>query len=316
MSMLLSSLSSSSSSEAELEPISHSNVTLIAFTTGQFESRLSSLLRTVSSLVLTECGLGLFEAQFIGGILSQNTTILVLDLSKNNFKTQGGQCIVQGLMTNSTLTTLNLSDNDITAVFRKSCAALLATNTTLSSLNLSVNPLKRGSEDILSALHTNSTLKELDLSDCGLTSITVHQISAMLVANTALQTLKLSNNNFGLSEIGKYFQMAIQANKTLLHLIMRGVRLSPKSRQMIIKAAAQSSTLKEVDLDPFTTLERKHPRSEVVMSSSVRVRSKVRRIKVGLNFGTSSRVHRDPFGNDDDPFETGLPRSTYSSWDD
>jgi Ran GTPase-activating protein (RanGAP) involved in mRNA processing and transport len=308
------SLTSSSSSIDETQPLTQS-VTVVALLPENIQSRLPSLLPTLSSLNLTNCGLDLSTAKFLGEILSQNTTILVLDLSLNRLTSQGGKAIMEGLMTNSTLTSLNLSNCFLTAAFGKHCASLLTTNTTIRSLNLSKNLLKFGGQEIINSLTSNVTLDELNLSKCGLNAPLAHSISVMLITNTSLKSLDLSDNNFGSTEaVGQHFATAIQTNLTLVTLCLRNTRLGLKARRRILRAAAPGCMSMEVQLSPMTLV---HPVLQPTPSpppTSIRRRMMRRQVNDPWEdrwpsssqdpFGDDNN-HNDPFGGDDynnDPF--------------
>lgn len=235
-------MSSSSSSSLDLEPLSQpstQNVTVIALLPELLLSSLPSILPNVSSLILTNCCLGVSEVLYLGEVLSQNTTLLVLDLSLNSLTPRGTKAIMEGLMMNSTLTTLNLSDCSLCSDFGVICAAMLTTNTTLRSLNLSKNPLEFGAQEIITSLTSNTTLKELDLSACGLDVPMFCSVSAMLITNRSLQSLNLSENNFGSNEtvVRKYIDIVTKHNKTLKMLDLHNTRIAMKYRQMIFKVA-------------------------------------------------------------------------------
>ena len=62
----------------------------------------------VTSLKLKDCGLGDKSAGMLAKMLSTNSTIVDIDLSKNSIKKDGAVALAEGVASNKTLMTLNL----------------------------------------------------------------------------------------------------------------------------------------------------------------------------------------------------------------
>ncbi|RIA99934.1 hypothetical protein C2G38_2236483, partial [Gigaspora rosea] len=98
--------------------------------------------------------------------LSNNTTLVSLNLSNNQFGRLAGTTLAPILLKNKTLTSLNFSNNrrELTIKGVEAFASALSENKTLRSLTLSNDSLTREGGIILAnALFKNETLKSLDL---------------------------------------------------------------------------------------------------------------------------------------------------------
>uniref|UniRef100_A0A8C4T5I6 Leucine rich repeat containing 74A n=1 Tax=Erpetoichthys calabaricus TaxID=27687 RepID=A0A8C4T5I6_ERPCA len=127
--------------------------------------------------------------------LQSNFRVKELDLSHNQFREKGGECLGQMLANNDGLEVINLSWNHLRMKGAVALCAGLRVNITLKILDLSWNGF--GSEGALAlgeALKFNNTLLQLDLSSNRITNEGAGMICKGLEANDTLKVLKLSNN--------------------------------------------------------------------------------------------------------------------------
>ena len=152
------------------------------------------------SLCLSDCNVQPKGVEAIGKSLSQNTSLLKLDLSRNKGVTRyGSVCLANGLCTNYGLQTLNCAGCSMGMAGATAMANMLRLNTTLLDLNMSGNPTDQegsaiqcyGALAIALSLRENSTLKALRLAASGIESVGATYIAHALVVNTTLETLDL-----------------------------------------------------------------------------------------------------------------------------
>ncbi|RIB12627.1 hypothetical protein C2G38_2100452 [Gigaspora rosea] len=176
--------------------------------------------------------------------LSNNTTLVSLHLSNNQFGKLAGKTLAPILLKNKTLTSLNFSNNrrELTIKGVEAFAYALSENTTLRSLTLSNDSLTREGGIILAnALFKNKALKSLDLGRkypfvndyvC-LNKIRMEgatKLASALRENKALTSLNLSGNRRKLGDFLResstlttldlsFNQYELEGRKALLHAL-------------------------------------------------------------------------------------------------
>ena len=100
--------------------------------------------------------------------LQTNKTVTILDLSHNQIGDIAAEYLSQLLNSNDTLNEINMKLTDITNVGVHTLCDALQKNITVNKLNLSLNYLIDDDcvQSLIQMLQYNSTLNELDLSDC------------------------------------------------------------------------------------------------------------------------------------------------------
>ena len=159
-----------------------------------FNTHLTKLQLTEMSLTCTD-----ENSSALTKMLEVNKTLTHLNLSWNKLSDSGARCIFQGLQHNATLVYLDLSFTGISATKDNAQALtrMLLVNNTLKHLNLSWNTAisDSGARCIFQALHVNSSLVHLELSDIGITDKGAIFIAQALNSNHSLQTLDISFND-------------------------------------------------------------------------------------------------------------------------
>jgi Ran GTPase-activating protein (RanGAP) involved in mRNA processing and transport len=165
--------------------------------------------------------------QFCEG-LSQNTTLLSLNISRIRMQLEHCVYLVEALKQNKSITRLNLCGNMLGVVGMKYIKELLEVNTTLNELNLQLNSLgDEGCELICQALKTNRTLTSLILVNNNLTSRSLTYIGTLLQNNTTITHLDLSRNKLtDPSGFERTFNKALQINVTLRSIDLNSSRVT------------------------------------------------------------------------------------------
>ena len=126
--------------------------------------QLANFLQTLRNLDLKWKKLDDSQACAMGDVLKLNTTILGLDLGRNEIRQRGGIGLAIGLQGNCTLKTLKISDNSIDDQGAEKFAEALTVNTSLTSLDLSGNRItEAGGLSLLRALQHNNTIAMLSI---------------------------------------------------------------------------------------------------------------------------------------------------------
>jgi hypothetical protein len=199
-----------------------------------------TLVRTLTLLDLTDCGLDALDASAIARALHTCKNISTLSLCKNYVGAKGMLTICD--MLPEALSTLNLSYNCIgykciDMDMSYLCDALRKSER-LSSLNLSCNCIGyRGAWAIAAVLRENTTLTSLSLESNWIQSEGACAIASALRENTTLTSLDLANNQLSISGLrkgghGPYtasgigeMTRALRANSTLNSLNLARNRL-------------------------------------------------------------------------------------------
>ena len=102
-------------------------------------------------------------------------------------------------------------------------------------------------------LKSNTTLRGLNLSGCGLTSICAESLGEILTTNTHLERLSISNNTeLGIGGI-QHLSRALKANQGLKKLDLTACRLTSRSVESLAEALTTNAILEELDVS-YNTL--------------------------------------------------------------
>ena len=157
------------------------------------------------------------------------------------------------LTTNSTMKCLkelrmnycHLTSQDINVL----CIALYQ-HSKLQTLNVSYNPTigNEGASYIAAMLKVNKVLKEVYLSNCGITDTGVKELSEMLKINQTLRGLFLSNNN-GITSLGAhYLSDILLINTSLQRLSLWSTNISEDGATELCTALYQNQSVKSLFL--------------------------------------------------------------------
>jgi len=130
----------------------------------------------------------------------------------------------------------------------KKLAAALKTNTSVKSLDFSECGIDDSSGKYLAeALKINNTLQELNLFYNALETWSLYHLGEALKVNRSLQHLNLSSNSIGHSG-AEYLIEALESNSTLTSLILSGNRLGWSCRDIFSKLMRTNSTLQVLEI--------------------------------------------------------------------
>ena len=171
----------------------------------------------------------------------------ILDMSCSLISNETALSMVPLLM-NSKLrfSKLNIGmDCGISSVITTLIASALAKNNWLKSLKVSYNTNIRdtGAGALGQMLRSNTTLEELEIEDCGITSDGAVELAEALSKNTTLKILDMSMNKIG-EEGAKAISRMLEKNMTLETLYLHGDRsLEQEGASELISSLAKNTTL-------------------------------------------------------------------------
>jgi len=178
---------------------------------------------------LSRNNLGSREATILSKSISGCDYLEALDISYNKLNCRSLMELLSAIKNiyNFNLHELNFSNNYFVQgpegdQFCTQLAQLINNFPTVRTVNLSGGkyPLGKSLTPLLDALIKNKSLKELDISESGLTDSMASIIGEMLRSNTSLMYLNLDNNNFGLSGWSAIAQpLLFDINRTLNYLV-------------------------------------------------------------------------------------------------
>ncbi|XP_078237988.1 leucine-rich repeat-containing protein 74B isoform X3 [Pogona vitticeps] len=232
-----------------------------------------------SELTLTHHGLSPKAAKALALSLTNNTSVVKLNLSDNWLGGEGTAAIAEMLKENCFISDVDLSENRSGVHGAKALSAALRANATLVTLKLSGNELNdEAAQYLAEALVTNHKLASLDLSHNRLGEAAGEVLGAAIAENVGLKELDLSWNCFR-------GQGAVAVAKGL------GVPRNP------IASKGCVGILKAVRANPGTVLEFLDFSEIVVKPDFVELCAAVQEVAPGLRIkhdGTTRLFRRDP----------------------
>jgi Ran GTPase-activating protein (RanGAP) involved in mRNA processing and transport len=163
--------------------------------------RLGKALHHLKALRVLKIHRSKLEDQHIRVLMQgfiKNETVEELDLSHCHIGDQGALCIAKILCVHPKLRILNLCNNKIERLGCEGLGfALLESGCSLEKLNLKLNPLgEGGAMGIMRALVRGTKLVELSMAACEYDDDAPIRTGQMLILNTSLKKLDVSNNWF------------------------------------------------------------------------------------------------------------------------
>ncbi|CAH3103711.1 unnamed protein product, partial [Porites lobata] len=188
------------------------------------------------------------EVVSLSKVLSVNSSLTHLDLSKNSIGDSEAASLSQALAVNSSLTNLDLSRNSIGDSGAASLSQALAANSSLTNLNLSTKSIDfSGAASLSLALAVNSSLTNLDLSTNSIGFSGAASLSQALAVNSSLTNLYLSRNFIGDSGAASLSQ-ALEVNSSLTNLNLSRNFIDDSGAWSLSRALAVNSSLTNLDL--------------------------------------------------------------------
>jgi len=127
-----------------------------------------------------------------------------------------------GLLTNTSLLTINLAKNEIENLGGLAIAKVLRANRTLKSMNLSFSKLSgTACREITRSLMVNDSMISLVMNSCSLNDSDSRDISNMIAHNKTLIQLSVTKNSITHKGLGR-MHYGISKNNTLVHLGLSG----------------------------------------------------------------------------------------------
>ena len=217
-----------------------------------FQAQLTrdlGLLLRLNTLRLAQRQIDATHVVLLGKVLTSNSTLTELDLSRNSISDAGAKSLAGALKSNSKLMKLYLTRNEIGDDGAEGLADGLRSNTTLSTLHLSSNGIAdNGATWLAQALAYNQTMKILYLDnnligDAGAISLVV-----ALESNATMTVLYLNKNRIGDAGV-RHPSGALKVNTTLAVLELEGNKIGDGGAAHVADALRSN---KKVTVGGFT----------------------------------------------------------------
>ncbi|XP_036598605.1 NACHT, LRR and PYD domains-containing protein 12-like [Trichosurus vulpecula] len=183
--------------------------------------------------------------------LSSNERLKNLDLRGNSFE-EGGLTLLCKFLGNSNcrIETLSLASCYLTSTYSENLCSALSSNKSLKNLDLSENFFEdRGIILLCKALgNPNCRLETLSLASCDLTSTCSQNLCSALSSNKSLKNLNLSGNSFEEREITLLCKALGNSNCRLETLRLAECTLTGACLQDLLPVVCSSENLKTLDL--------------------------------------------------------------------
>jgi Ran GTPase-activating protein (RanGAP) involved in mRNA processing and transport len=170
--------------------------------------------------------------------MDTNKSLVVLDLSENDFNSKSMEVFAESMKSNRRLKTLHLSSCNIESDSMGSMMNMLQSNYTLSVLNLCHNNLgDAGAEVIGNNLKSVSTLTHIDLQDNNITTLGANALFNGLVKNTCILFLGLKWNRLT-DDVKHSFCSCLDTNITLKTVYLVGNAINTCVIEEVVKYSA------------------------------------------------------------------------------
>ncbi|XP_073699642.1 NACHT, LRR and PYD domains-containing protein 3-like [Garra rufa] len=213
--------------------------------------RLSAVIKTSKRALLNDCHLTDKSCPALATVLGSDTKLKELNMNNNSLQDSGVKHLCTGLRSvNCKLEILRLNYCELT---EKSCSVLatvLSSKTILKEMDLSNSRLlDSGVKDICEVLKNPvCELKILKLCDCGLTEESCSAFATVLRSNSSLKELDMSDNNLQDSGVKKLQTGLENTNCTLEKLKFSDCSITEEGYKALA-SALRSNPLHLTELD-------------------------------------------------------------------
>ncbi|XP_044059929.1 NACHT, LRR and PYD domains-containing protein 12-like isoform X3 [Siniperca chuatsi] len=216
--------------------------------------KLLSVVQDSNKALLSGCNLSQRSCGALSSVLSsQPSSLRELDLSNNNLQDSGWKLLSAGLKSpHCTLAILRLSGCNLSERSCEALSSVLSSNSSLRELDLSNNDLQDAGVKLLSAGlgSPHCRLDTLRLIGCKLSERSSEALSSVFSFKpSSLRELDLSNNNLQDSGV-RLLSSGLQSLHCRLAILrLSGCKLSERSSEALSSVLSfQSSSLRELDL--------------------------------------------------------------------
>ena len=221
--------------------------------------------RTLRQLNLSSTGIEMDGCKHLAESLRYNTTLAELDLSFLDIGDSGCMALGCALKQNRALQKLRLRSDNISWIGAGFLIEGIEVSKVLTELDLSRNFIGDDGAEILTRHLGDNSLKELNLENCGFTSIGCSMLSDLILTNKSIKHLDLSTNFIGDQGILK-LSNALERNKSIrtLGLNMCGITNDGFAKLLDIMEANPTLTLLKLC---YNRLGREHTNPEATSDS-------------------------------------------------
>ena len=205
---------------------------------------------TITLLNLSRNELGAGDCTSMAEAIKHNSTITKLNLSNNKLGT--GNCtalaLEEAIKQNSTITQLDLSGNKLGTGDCTALAEAIKHNSTITQLGLSENELGTGNCTALEeAIKHNSTITELDLSVNQLGTADCTALAEAIKQNSTITRLNLFRNKLGTGDCTALAE-AIKHHSSITQLGLSDNELGTGNCTALAEAIKHNPTITELDM--------------------------------------------------------------------
>ena len=184
--------------------------------------------------------------------LTTNLCILELNLSdcKLTITEENGKALSHMLKTNKTLNIFALTNNSINGCGVRYLSKSISSSSPITKLDLSGNPIQNredGLSHLCEALTTNTSLEELNLSNCKLCEACGTALCHMLKANRTLTSLDLSRNEVSKHNVASIAE-GLRSNHSLKCLDLRWCGICDTEMKSLAHSLTVNDSLEELKL--------------------------------------------------------------------
>ncbi|NXN08697.1 RINI inhibitor, partial [Indicator maculatus] len=206
---------------------------------------------SLQKLWLQNCNLTSASCETLRSVLSAQPALTELHVGDNKLGTAGVKVLCQGIMNpNCKLQKLQLEYCELTADIVEALNAALQSKPTLKELSLSNNTLGDAAVKQLcqGLVEASCNLELLHLENCGITSESCREISAVLCSKAALVDLSVGDNKIGDSGLALLCQGLLHPSCRIQKLWLWDCDLTSASCKDLSRLISTKESLAEISL--------------------------------------------------------------------